>query len=334
MRKYTIHILLFTLLISCNPRIGNKVHKVYFQGETQGTYYTMTYYDTKERNFKREVDSILTVFDQSVSLYIPGSVISRINQNDPDVKPDHYFKDNFKMAMKIASLTGGAFDPTVGPFVSAWGFGLENKAEISNSLIDSIKEFVGYKMIHLNNNRIVKDDPRIKVDFNAIAQGYAVDILAEFLESKGIINYLIDIGGEVYAKGTKENKDPWRVGIQVPTSDKYGKIEANVIVKLKDKALATSGNYRKYYEENNVRYSHTIDPATAYPVQHSLLSVSVLAENTAKADAYATAFMVMGIDSAISFLEKHQNLDAYFIYSEENKMKTYATKGLKTIITD
>ncbi|MFC1733743.1 FAD:protein FMN transferase [candidate division KSB1 bacterium] len=333
MGKYYYAFLITVLLISCKPSTDNNVVKVNFPGETQGTYYAITYYDPEGRNFKKEVDSILSGYDQSVSLYVPGSVISRINRNEDHVKLDKYFMDNFNKAMKISSATNGAFDITVGPLVNAWGFGLEHKANISYRLIDSIQEFIGYQMIRLNNNRIEKLDPRIKIDFNAIAQGYAVDVLAGFLESKGILNYLIDIGGEVLAKGTKENNESWKVGIQVPTQDKYGEIEADVVVDLKDKALATSGNYRKYYEEDSIRYSHTINPKTGYPVKHSLLSVSVLADDCATADAFATAFMVMGIDSAKVLLNNLRNLDAYFIFSEGNKMNSYATKGIESIIS-
>ncbi len=332
MRKLFILFLLSGLLgFSCSE--DNNLIKVKFTGEAQGTYYAVTYFEKDGQNYQQDIDLLLENYDKSVSVYLPNSIISRINNNDTTVVTDSYFNENFKKSMEVSRKTNGAFDVTVGPLINAWGFGLEKRADIDSLMIDSLLQFVGYKTVILKNNKIIKEDPRMIINFNAIAQGYSADIVGQFLESKGIKNYLVDIGGEVLAKGTKEDGNEWIVGIQVPTKTKEGKIEAEATVYLKDKALATSGSYRMYYEKNGVRYSHTIDPSTGYPVKHSLLSVSVLADNGITADAYATAFMVMGLEKSKKFLAANKDLDAYFIFSASNGQdSTFATQGIKELL--
>ena len=304
-----------------------------FQGQTQGTYYAVTYFDTKGRNFQPQVDSILRAFDLSVSMWVPESVISRINRGDSLVQPDDWFIDIFKRSQEIAAATGGAFDCTVGPLVNAWGFGFKNRIKLDSAKVDSLKRLVDHKTVRLEDGNIVKDNKNIQLDFNAIAQGYAVDVLGNFLASKGISNYLIDIGGEVLGKGLKPDGQTWLVGIENPAADSISERTINTRVKLTDKALATSGSYRKYYEENGIRYSHTIDPHTGYPVRHSLLSVSVLARDCATADGYATAFMVMGFEKAREFAENEPDMEAFFIVDGgSGTFQTYATKGMEDLI--
>lgn len=317
------------ILFSCT----SEPKKVMFRGETQGTYYAMTYFDAEGRDFQQQIDSILSVFDLSVSMWVPESIISKINRGDSLVKPDDWFIDIFKRSQEIAAKTGGDFDCTVGPLVNAWGFGFRGKIKMDQAKVDSLLQFVGYQRVRLNGeNRIVKPEG-FRFDFNAIAQGYAVDVIGNFLASKGIKNYVIDIGGEVLGKGSKPEGQPWLVGIENPAADSLSDRTINTRVKLSDKALATSGSYRKYYEENGVRYSHTIDPHTGYPVRHSLLSVSVLAKDCATADGYATAFMVMGFEQARDFVEKDPEMDAFFIMDGgEGTFKTYATRGLEKLI--
>jgi FAD:protein FMN transferase len=321
-------ILIFALL-SCT----SEQKKVMFQGQTQGTYYAVTYFDTEGRNFQPQLNSILRAFDLSVSMWVPESVISRINRGDSLVQPDDWFIDNFKRSQEIAAKTGGAFDCTVGPLVNAWGFGFKGKIKMDQAKVDSLLQFVGYQKVGLDNqNRIIKPEG-VRFDFNAIAQGYAVDVLGNYLASNGISNYLIDIGGEVLGKGFKPDGQSWLVGIENPAADSISERTINTRVKLKDKALATSGSYRKYYEENGIRFSHTIDPHTGYPVRHSLLSVSVLARDCATADGYATAFMVMGFEKAREFVENEPDMEAFFIVDGgSGTFQTYATKGLEELI--
>ncbi|MCK9398962.1 MAG: FAD:protein FMN transferase [Bacteroidales bacterium] len=326
---YGVAVLSVFSLLSCT----SEQKKVMFQGQTQGTYYAVTYFDTEGRNFQPQIDSILKAFDLSVSMWVPESIISRINNGDSLVQPDNWFIDIFKRSQEIAAKTGGAFDCTVGPLVNAWGFGFKGKMKMDQAKVDSLLQYIGFRKVSLDNqNRILKP-AGIRFDFNAIAQGYAVDVLGNYLVSQGIKNYLIDIGGEVLGKGAKTDGQPWLVGIENPATDSLSERTINTKVKLTEKALATSGNYRKYYEENGIRYSHTIDPHTGYPVRHSLLSVSVLAGDCATADGYATAFMVMGFEKARDFVENEPAMEAFFIVSGEvGTYKTYATKGFEEII--
>ena len=308
---------------------------VKFAGETQGTYYAITYFDFDNRNFQPQVDSLLKDFDHSVSLWDTGSIISAINRNEVGIQPDAVFTELFKKSTEVYKKSDGAFDPTVGPLVNAWGFGFTDRLKVDQQTIDSLLPLVGFDKVKLENNRIIKSDPRIQFDFNAIAQGYAVDLIGKFLQVKGISSFLIDIGGEVLGKGNKPGGEKWKVGIEKPKDNAaYGE-GLQAIVNLENKALSTSGNYRKFYEENGIRYSHTIDPKTGYPVQHSLLSVSVLANDCATADAYATVFMVMGLEKSKSFITNRNDLEAYFIFTDEDgNLSTYFTEGFKKLMVE
>jgi thiamine biosynthesis lipoprotein len=207
---------------------------------------------------------------------------------------------------------------------------LSNRLKMNQHIVDSLIPLVGYHKVMLDNGKLIKTDPRIRIDYNAIAQGYTVDVVAAFLDSKGIQSYLIDIGGEVLARRTKPGGEKWNVAIEMPTKNADDERSIQAVVLLQDMAISTSGSYRKFYEENGIRYSHTINPATGYPVKHSTLSVSVLAKDCMTADAYATAFMVMGVEKGKKFLDKHPKLEVYFIYTEpDGSMKTYFTKGFE-----
>jgi len=335
MNRSYILLLIFFILSGCDfiTETGNEntgMSKFRFMGSAQGTYYVVTYYSEEDKNLQPEVDSILNAFDLSVSMWVPGSIISRINSNDTAVIPDAWFTDLFKLSKIISDDTDGAFDMTVGPLVNAWGFGFQDRMELDEQKVDSLLSFIGYKNVELVDGNIVKENPGIRFDFNAIAQGYSVDVLARFLESKGIADYLVDIGGEIYGRGSKPGGEYWKVAIEKPAEEADDARSFQAYVNLSGKALATSGSYRKYYEKNGVRYSHTIDPVTGYPVTHNLLSVSVLAETCALADGYATAFMVMGLEKARDFLKDREDMEAYFIISGESEdYETYYTKGFE-----
>jgi thiamine biosynthesis lipoprotein len=302
-------------------------------GETQGTYYAITYYASDSINLQPSIDSLLLRFDSTASTYKPNSIISRFNDNDTSAMADEMFTAIFNKAAEISGITNGAFDITVGPLVKAWGFGLTNRMKMDQHVVDSLLPLVGYKKVKLENGKIIKSDPRIRIDYNAIAQGYAVDVIGAFLDSKGIDYYLIDIGGEVLAHNTKPDGKKWNVAIEMPAKNVDDERSIQAVVELKDKAISTSGNYRKFYEENGVRYSHTIDPSNGYPVKHSLLSVSVLADDCMTADAYATALMVMGIEKGKEFIRENSKIEAYFIFSApDGSMKTYFTKGFDELL--
>lgn len=333
LEKYIPFLLMVFFLTSCS--INEQLEPVKLSGEAQGTYYSIIYYDGENRDFQPEIDSVLNAFDQSVSLWVPNSILSRVNQNDPTVVIDEYFLLNVELALQVATATEGAFDFTVAPLVKAWGFGFDEKRNVDKQIIDSLLPIVNYRKVRIENEKVIKSDQRITFDFNAIAQGFSVDLIAEWLENKGVFNYLVDIGGEVKGRGIKADGSFWKIGVEKPAANKSDARDLKAIVELKNASIATSGNYRKFYEEDGVRYSHTIDPQTGYPVQHSLLSVSVLTNNTALADAYATAFMVWGYEKSKSFIENHPELDAFFIYSDNTgNYKTYATAGFKEVITD
>lgn len=319
------------LLTSCNRKPAERI--IRFTGETQGTYYAVTCVVQDSINLQPAIDSLLHRFDSSASTYKPNSIISRLNNNDPDAMADSTYEIIFKKAMEVSKSTNGAFDITVGPLVNAWGFGFTDRMKVNQGIVDSLLPLVGYAKVKLDKGRLVKSDSRIQIDYNAIAQGYAVDVLAAFLHSRGVTSFLVDIGGEVIAQGVKPGGDKWMVGIEKPARDMDADREVEDVVSLYNAALSTSGNYRKYYEENGVRYSHTIDPYSGYPVKHSLLSVSVLASDCMTADAYATAFMVMGLEKSKEYLAQNKSLNAYFIYSDSlGKLSISYTDGFKGIL--
>lgn len=302
-------ILLF--IIYFIPRKDLKSYKM--TGSAQGTYYAITYYANKNENLQPEVDSLLKRVDRSVSTYVQTSLISRLNNNDTSAIADQIYETVFKKSEEVSAKTGGAFDMTVSPLVNAWGFGFSRKSQVDQAMVDSLLPLVGYGKVSLVKGKLIKSDPSIKIDFDAIAQGYTSDLIGQFMESKGINNYLIDVGGEVLGKGLKPDGNFWSVAIEMPARNSMDERKIQAILMLKDKAISTSGSYRKYYEANGTRYSHTIDPSNGYPVKHNLLSVSVLADDCITADAYATAFMVMGVEKSKAFLSSHSEMEAYFI---------------------
>lgn len=332
MKKTTFALLLsFVIIFSVYAQDG----LVKIEGYAQGTTYQITYLDKKNRDFQPEIDSILTDFDKSVSTYLPSSIISRINRNEKNVKTDKYFNTCFNKAKEVWKNTEGAFDPTVYPLVNAWGFGPGKKQTIEKKLVDSILKFVGMELIELKNNKIIKKDPRVALDFNAFAQGYSVDVVSDFLNSKGINAYIVEIGGEVYAKGRNVNNQNWTIGIEKPIDNKETVNPLKAIAKLENMAVSTSGNYRRFTIIDGVKYAHHLNPKTGYPTNNNLLSASVFAKDCITTDANATGLLVMGLEKAKLFLEAHKELEAYLIYSDEKgNYKIYETSGLKDIVSE
>ncbi len=317
----------FFLYLAALIASGCSQQPVHFFGEAQGTYYSVQYYDRHGRDLQPQVDSLLHAFDLTASLWVDSSLLRRLNANTTD-SVDALFTALLEHSLTINAYTGGAFDPRIGRIVQAWGFSFRQQQEPdSTELAAMLRAARG--SVSIDNGRLVKEDPATELDFNAIAQGYAVDLLAAMLERYGITNYLIDVGGEVIARGGKTDGSPWRVGIERPSADSISAPVVERAVELRDNAIVTSGSYRKYYERDGIRYSHTIDPATGRPVQHSLLSVSVVDSLCWRADAMATAYMVMGLDSAKRFIAAHPNgpgtKEVYFIYDSCGVMKTYET---------
>jgi len=276
------------------------------------------------------VDSLFKAFDLIFSEYIPNSMVSRINSNDSTVILDDMFIEVLNKSLQINTETNGAMDLTVGPLVNAWGFGAEKKAIIDSVVIDSLLQYVGMQKIRLEGRKLIKELPGIRIDVNSIAQGYSVDVIYRFFDRLGIKNFMIEIGGEVRVKGKNPKGELWRIGIDKPDigNNQAGETLQTIIL-LNNKAVTTSGNYRKYFEENGRKYSHIIDPHTGYPYKNSLLSVTVIAQDALTADGYDTPLMVMGLEGARTFLKQHPELDAYMIYSDEDgQFQVEFTKGI------
>jgi thiamine biosynthesis lipoprotein len=305
-------------------------------GYTQGTTYNITYQDPDSTDYQDKLEGLLAEFDQSLSTYIPSSIVSRMNQGIPDVIADDYFRNCFLAAAEVYAATGGAFDITVAPVVNAWGFGFTEKSRIDSALIDSLLQYVGMNKVSLQGYRLIREKEGIMLDMNAIAQGYAVDVLAGFFDAENIENYLVEIGGEVRTSGKNRFGLDWRIGIDKPIDGlQLPGVQLQAIVQISGRSLATSGNYRRFYEEDGIKYSHTINPFTGYPVQHGLLSTTVVAGDCMRADAYATAFMVMGYEKTRSFLETHRDMDAYLIYNDEmGEYRVWHTEGMGKILSD
>ena len=278
-----------------------------------GTTYQITY--QCDIDLGDSIKSELMKVDQSLSPFNEKSVISAINYNQ-SAKPDEMFLEVYHQAVAISRETNGAFDITVAPLVNAWGFGFEKGEMPTPRQVDSLKTLVGYQKLSLVNGLIHKDDPRMMIDCSAIAKGYGVDVVAKYLRSRGVENFMIEIGGEIVTQGVNPSKHPWRIGVTKPTEDSLniGGRELQTTLKVNNVAMATSGNYRNFYYKDGKRYAHTIDPHTGYPVQHNILSATVFAKSCMVADAFATSFMVMGLDGAKEILKKHPELMAYLIF--------------------
>ena len=332
-RTLTLLVILFSFLSACREK------SVYsgFTGFAQGTTYNMVVENPGNLNIeelKAGVEKILRDFDMSLSLYKDSSILSRINRNE-DIPADSFFIECFNLSKYISLLTGGAFDITVGPLVRAWGFGPDEHKNFSVSKLDSLLKLVGIDKVDLRNGKLIKELPGILLDFNAIAQGYSADVISRYFEKLGIRSFLVEIGGEVRVKGDKGGVR-WKIGIDKPFDNNMipgNDLEA--IISLKDQSLATSGNYRKFYVEDGIKYSHTIDPRTGYPARNQLLSATIIASDCGTADGVATACMVMGKDKTIEFLGKHPEFEAYLIYSDESgNFRTWISESLKKYVLE
>lgn len=297
-----------------------------------GTMYNITYqYDG---NLKPEIEAELKRFDQSLSPFNDSSVISRVNRNE-ELTTDDFFQKCFNRSMEISRETKGAFDITVAPLANVWGFGFKKGTFPDSLMIDSLLQITGYEKVRLENGKVIKQDSRMMLSCSAVAKGYSVDVVARLLDQKGVKNYMVDIGGEVVVKGKNPKEGLWRIGINKPIDDSLSvNQEIQTVLELTDRGMATSGNYRNFYYKDGKKYAHTIDPRTGYPVQHSILSSTVIAEDCMTADALATAFMVMGLKEAETLCKANPMIDAYFIYSGENgEFKTFFTEGMKKYIS-
>ena len=298
------------------------------KGMVFGTFYTIKYQYHKP--LTEVIDAEFRAFNLSLNPFNPNSIISKVNRNEP-VEVDDWFIDVFNKAQEISEKSNGIFDATAAPLINLWGFGFSKMDSVTPQMIDSIKAFVGYKKIALQDKRIVKEDPRIMLTYSAIAKGYACDVIARLLEKEGVQNYLVDIGGESAINGVNPNGDCWRTGINKPEDDPKGinkKIE-EVVQPCKKCGIATSGDYRNFYTKDGKRYAHTIDPRTGYPASQNILSATIVAQDCMTADGYATAFMAMGKEKAIKMAASIPEIEYFIIYLDENEQQkiTYS-KGM------
>jgi thiamine biosynthesis lipoprotein len=327
MRALLFSIIAFLLFSGCRRESKSTIN---ISGAAQGTSYNITYLAGAYSNYRESIDSIFKKIDLALSTYVPESIISRVNRNDTNVLVDDHFSVVLKRSIEVSESTDGLFDVTVAPLVNAYGFGTARNAAVDQKRIDTLLNYIGYTKVKLMDNKVVKDSPELKLDFNAIGQGYTVDVLAAFLDNKGIHDYLIELGGEIKAKGRKLDGSLWTVGIEQPEETKGAEISLNTKVGLDNMALATSGNYKKFYVERGKKYTHIINPVTGLMAKTNLLSATVLAADCMTADAYATAFMVMGLESAQKFVSDHQELglEIFFIYDDNGTLRTYISGNL------
>jgi len=308
---------------------------IYNKGMVYGTIYSITYESPNGIDLQEKITEKFNEYNRMFSTYDKESIISKINKNEP-VELSNEFIICYEKAVEVSKITNGAFDITAGAMVNAWGFGPEEKKKMTQEKVDSLIEITGFQKIKLENGQIIKENPNIKIDMSAIAKGYTSDLIAGFLAEKGCENYMVEIGGEVAAKGINERGKTWTIGINKPDeNDILGSTGLQAKVKLTDHGLATSGNYRNFYVEDGKKYAHTIDPKTGYPVQHSILSSTVVANDCMTADAFATAFMVLGLDSSIEIARNETEIEVFFIYADEQgNNQVYMSEGFGEYMVD
>ena len=332
------YFLLLLSFIACqqSPKTSSSSLPIVLKGETMGTTYSIIYYDVQKRHLQSSIDSFLIAFDRSISTYNPKSVISAFNKNKSLATNDRYLKTLFHESTKIHQQTDGFFDPTVMPLVNHWGFGNQQKKEVSAASVDSLLALIGFERIGLvqqtpQQYTLKKQNPLSQLDFNAIAKGYGVDLVGELLEGRKVTNYLVEIGGEMRASGQKPNGDFWKVAIDRPIDTLKTRLQEAGLL-LKNQSLASSGNYRNFYVKDGQKIVHTINPKTGYPEISRLLSASIVASSCMYADAYATACMVMGLEKAKVFVQEHPEIQALLIYAKEDGvLQTWETEGLERL---
>lgn len=315
---------------SSNERSSSNIY-IHNEGTTFGTIYHIKYLYNKD--LKKEIEAELHRVDASLSMFNPQSTISLINKGESNTA-DSMLAEVMQLSFAVNQATDGAFDPTVAPLVNAWGFGFKDGQLPDSTQVDSLLNLVGLSGMHFQDGKLTKDNPLSILDMSAIAKGYGVDRVAQLLRGYSITNFMVEIGGEVVAEGINEKGTPWRIGINKPNEDSTSlSTELQDIISLSGHALATSGNYRNFYVQNGKKIAHTINPKTGYPAQQDILSSTVVAPTCAEADAFATAFMVMGMEKAKKVLQEQSQLDAYFIYSdEEGNYQTWSSTGFDALI--
>ena len=328
-------LLIASLLLLCSCEKSGRYVRI--EGFAQGGTYHVICSPVRgvgQQALRAAIDSRLQAIDFSLSGYNKGSLLSRLNAGE-DLPLDSLFIECFTISKAVWAETDGAFDPSAAPLFDLWGFGFTNKERVTDRAVDSVRAFVGMDRLRLetreDGTHLVREDPRMRLNFNAVAQGYSCDVVARYLDSLGCRAYLVDIGREIICKGLNESGTAWRIGLDKPTDGNMEEgRDLQAILEVSDCGIVTSGNYRKFYIENGQKYAHTIDPKSGRPVSHNLLSATVVAKDAATADAYATWLMVIGVDKARAILSGRPDLEALLVYEEDGQMRTYQTDKIKT----
>lgn len=335
MIRNSIYFILAALTLACGPR-GEK-ELVENTGYAQGSTFHIKYMSRGAEDYGEDFNKLFREIDASMSTYDTTSVITKVNTTGDWVEVDEYFTDVLDRSIEIAAESRGYFDPTVGPLVRMWGFNYEEiRQDVTDQMIAETKAKTGYDQIEKDGKKVRL--PRdFSIDFNAIAQGYTVDVMAEFLEDKGVQDYMVEVGGEVRTSGKNAAGNTWTIGVDKPQEDIDEQQRFQFIIALEDRALATSGNYRRFWvdEESGIKYSHTIDPKTGRPAKNRLLSASITASNAMDADAYATVCMVVGLESCKELLNNNSNLEGYLVFTDDGgNWKTFVTDGFKSMVME
>lgn len=330
--KMFVLIMAVMAIFGCKQRIPKYI---YNDGIIHGAPYHIVYKSPAGEDFHTEIDTLLKDMNMIFSTYEKESTISKVNRNE-EVILDSVFTNAFKQSVEISELSGGAFDITCGPLVNAWGFGPEERERMTPEKIDSLLRITGFQKVKLENSHIIKENPNMKINMNAIGDGLFCDQIALMLDKKKCTDFLVEIGGEVVAKGKNEKGNIWTIGINKPVDENtFVNNEIVAKIQIENKSMATSGNYRNFYIEDGKKYAHTIDPKTGYPVEHSMLSATVLAGDCTNADGFATAFMVLGIEKSIELSKKLRGFEVYFIYADSTgNNQVYMSEGFKRILKE
>lgn len=322
MQKTSLLFFMLLLFVSCKEKQATYVED---RGEVFHTTYSIKYKYT--HSLKPEIEAELAKFDDSLNPFKPTSIISKVNNNE-EVVLDSFFINVFNRSQEVSGVSDGLFDITVSPLINAWGFGFKNIDNVTAEMVDSLKAIVGYDKIQVENGRVIKSDPRVQINTSAIAKGYSTDVIADLLESYGVTDYMIEIGGEVTAKGVNDKGECWHIGIDKPIDDKAPvHRELQTIIKLCDKSMATSGNYRNFYVKDGKRYAHTINPKTGYPAESNILSATVIADDCMTADAYATVFMLADTATIRSIALQEKLSYLLILDSEDNRSVIVKSTG-------
>lgn len=333
--KYLLYTVLASIMAFSIWKWRTTPVEVRLEGITMGVIpYMVKYLDPEGINYQYEIDSLLYHWNMSMSTYIPASEISRFNKDSCLIYESPYFLPVLEASSQVYEESGGAFDPTVGPLVNAWGFGPEQPRNLPDSAdIQELLKKVGYHKVVYDHEKVCKTVYGLTLDFSAIAKGYAVDVVADFLMEKGVENLMVEIGGEVVCRGNNSKGELWRIGIEDPSKEFYERRGFTAIAKVQDRAVATSGNYRNFKKKDGKLLVHTIDPATGFPALRNLLSASVFAETCMLADGFATAFMVLGAEKSIEIINKLPHIDAFLIFTDDKgEVQTYTSKGIEAYI--